>query len=98
MTDWKGRIIGKVSKDNIGQTIVLNGWVNRQDLGQVIRELRDRSGLVQIVLILKSWGQSSLHWQNAAQRYVISVRALLGTSSRTGKTRNWPPGCGSSCV
>ena len=40
-----------VNKDLAGQTVTLNGWVNRRrDLGGLIFiDLRDRSGLVQIV-------------------------------------------------
>ncbi|NLJ80301.1 MAG: aspartate--tRNA ligase [Firmicutes bacterium] len=53
MTEWKRtRYCGELGLDLVGETVVLNGWVNRRrDLGQVIFvDLRDRSGLVQIVL------------------------------------------------
>jgi len=43
---------GKVSEENIGQRVVLEGWVNRRrDLGGLIFiDLRDREGIVQVVI------------------------------------------------
>ncbi len=42
---------GEVGESQIGQDVVLCGWVNRRrDLGGVVFvDLRDRSGLVQVV-------------------------------------------------
>ncbi|SHE44733.1 aspartyl-tRNA synthetase [Atopostipes suicloacalis DSM 15692] len=42
---------GQITKKNIGETITLNGWVQkRRDLGGMIFiDLRDRTGLVQVV-------------------------------------------------
>ena len=42
---------GVLNKENIGQTVVLNGWVQkRRNLGGLIFcDLRDKSGIVQIV-------------------------------------------------
>ena len=42
---------GELSVDNISQTVVLNGWIaKRRNLGGLIFcDLRDRSGIVQIV-------------------------------------------------
>ncbi|MDI9485435.1 MAG: aspartate--tRNA ligase [Bacillota bacterium] len=81
MTDWKRtHHCGKVSKDNIGQTIVLNGWVNRRrDLGQVIFvDLRDRSGLVQIVLDPEELGAEQFALaERLRSEYVISVRGTV---------------------
>lgn len=53
MKDWKRtHHCGQVTRECLAEQVVLNGWVNRRrDLGQVIFiDLRDRSGLVQIVL------------------------------------------------
>ncbi|MBF6595694.1 MAG: aspartate--tRNA ligase [Thermaceae bacterium] len=43
---------GKVSEENIGQRVVLEGWVNRRrDLGGLIFiDLRDREGILQVVI------------------------------------------------
>ena len=42
---------GVLNKEHIGQTVVLNGWVQkRRNLGGLIFcDLRDKSGIVQIV-------------------------------------------------
>jgi len=42
---------GQLTKANVGETVILNGWVQRRrDLGGVLFiDLRDRSGIVQIV-------------------------------------------------
>src|SRR5690625_6742233 len=42
---------GQITKEQIGETVTLNGWVQRRrDLGGMIFiDLRDRSGLVQVV-------------------------------------------------
>lgn len=50
---WQYRSVhcGEVTKEHVGQEIVLNGWVQtRRDLGGVIFiDFRDRTGIVQIV-------------------------------------------------
>jgi len=42
---------GQLKKEHIGQSVILNGWVNRRrDLGKLIFvDLRDRYGLTQVV-------------------------------------------------
>ena len=43
---------GNISADYIGQTVTIQGWVNkRRDLGGVIfLDMRDRAGIVQVVI------------------------------------------------
>ena len=81
MTKWKRtHHCGHLGKDCKGQRVILNGWVNRRrDLGQVIFvDLRDRSGLVQIVLDPEVLGPEQFA---AAERlrseFVISVQGTV---------------------
>ena len=45
------RYCGTLRKEDIGQTVTINGWVQkRRNLGGLIfADIRDRSGLVQVV-------------------------------------------------
>ncbi|MGO0060296.1 aspartate--tRNA ligase [Brevibacillus fluminis] len=70
---------GDVSKEQIGQEVVLNGWVQkRRDLGGVIFvDLRDRSGLVQVVFNPE---YDKAAWEKADRvrsEYVLSVRGTV---------------------
>ena len=46
----RNQLCGNLNKDNIGETVKLNGWINtRRDLGGItFVDLRDRYGLVQV--------------------------------------------------
>lgn len=75
--EWKQRTLfcGQVGKEQIGQEITLNGWVQkRRDLGGVIFvDLRDREGLVQVVFN-PEYNKSA--WEQADKvrsEYVLSV-------------------------
>jgi aspartyl-tRNA synthetase len=75
--EWQYRNVfcGEVGKEHIGQEITLNGWVQkRRDLGGVIFiDLRDRSGLVQIVFNPE---YNKAAWEiadKARSEYVLSV-------------------------
>ncbi|HBN95980.1 MAG TPA: aspartate--tRNA ligase, partial [Firmicutes bacterium] len=81
MTEWKRtHHCGEVRRSHVGQTVTLNGWVNRRrDLGQVIFvDLRDRSGVVQIVLDPEVLGpeQFSLA-ERLRSEFVISVQGTV---------------------
>lgn len=75
--EWKQRTLfcGQVGKEQIGEEITLNGWVQkRRDLGGVIFvDLRDREGLVQVVFN-PEYNKSA--WEQADKvrsEYVLSV-------------------------
>lgn len=66
---------GLVEKELLGQTITLCGWVNkRRDHGGLIFiDLRDRSGLMQVVFNAKFSEKALLLAQSFRSEYVLSV-------------------------
>lgn len=76
---------GDLRENNIGENVVLNGWVaNRRDLGGVIFiELRDRYGITQVVFEPSYNSDAHEHAKKLRSEYVISVE---------GKVRKRPDG------
>lgn len=70
---------GKLSKANVGETVVLNGWVQRRrDLGGVLFiDLRDRSGLVQVVFNPEISKEALELGDRARNEYVLAVRGQV---------------------
>ncbi|TCZ77222.1 aspartate--tRNA ligase [Paenibacillus albiflavus] len=70
---------GEISKETIGQTVVLNGWVQRRrDLGGVLFiDLRDRSGLVQIVFNPAFSGDALKIGDRSRNEYVLAVKGTV---------------------
>ncbi|MEX2415580.1 MAG: aspartate--tRNA ligase, partial [Paenibacillaceae bacterium] len=70
---------GKLSKADIGSTITLNGWVQRRrDLGGVLFiDLRDRSGLVQIVFNPDFSGTAMEFADKARNEFVLAIRGTV---------------------
>ncbi len=70
---------GKLNKANVGETVVLNGWVQRRrDLGGVLFiDLRDRSGIVQIVFNPDFSGEALDIADKARNEYVLAVRGKV---------------------
>lgn len=70
---------GKLSKADIGSTIILNGWVQRRrDLGGVLFiDLRDRSGLVQIVFNPDFSGTAMEFADKARNEFVLAIRGTV---------------------
>ncbi|WP_088102612.1 aspartate--tRNA ligase [Halalkalibacter urbisdiaboli] len=66
---------GTLSKETVGQTVQLKGWVQRRrDLGQVIfLDLRDRSGIVQVVFNPEINGEALQTADKVRNEYVIEV-------------------------
>lgn len=75
---------GLLSKENVGQEVSLSGWVQkRRDLGGVIFiDLRDRSGIVQIVFNPEVSKEALEIAEKVRNEYVLSV---------TGKVVNRDP-------
>ncbi len=70
---------GTLTKDQAGQKVVLNGWVlRRRDLGGVIFiDLRDRSGIVQIVFNPDFSGEALQKAERVRSEYVIAVEGVV---------------------
>ncbi|CFX61851.1 Aspartate-tRNA ligase, class IIb, bacterial/mitochondrial-type [Syntrophomonas zehnderi OL-4] len=75
-----------LSMENVGQEVVVNGWVNtRRDHGGLIFiDLRDRSGIIQIV-INPELNKEAFHLaENVRSEYVIAARGkVLARSEAT---------------
>ena len=70
----------EVTKELAGQTVTLNGWVNRRrDLGGLIFiDLRDRSGLVQTVCSPETLAEEQYRAaEGLRQEYVVSVSGTV---------------------
>ncbi|MCL6457700.1 MAG: aspartate--tRNA ligase [Gorillibacterium sp.] len=67
---------GLLSKEHVGKEVVLNGWVQtRRDLGGVLFiDLRDRSGIVQIVFNPDFSGEALKIGDRARSEYVLAVK------------------------
>lgn len=70
---------GKVTEEQIGQTITLNGWVQkRRDLGGLIFiDLRDREGIVQIVFNPDFSKDALAIAEKIRSEYVIQVEGVV---------------------
>ncbi|MCS7052711.1 MAG: aspartate--tRNA ligase [Ignavibacterium sp.] len=84
---------GELNETNIGESVVLNGWVDtRRDLGGVIFiELRDRYGITQIVFEPSFNSQAHEAAKHLRSEFVISVEGIVrkrpeGTENPTLKT------------
>lgn len=81
MTDWKKtHHCGHLGHEFLGASVVLNGWVNRRrDLGQLIFvDLRDRSGIVQVVLDPEVLGSEQFAVaERLRNEFVVSVTGIV---------------------
>lgn len=79
--EWQSRSVfcGEVSKEQIGQEVTLNGWVKtRRDLGGVIFiDLRDRTGIVQIVFNPEYNKDAWAIADKARGEYVLAVKGKV---------------------
>jgi aspartyl-tRNA synthetase len=70
---------GALGKANVGETVILNGWVQRRrDLGGVLFiDLRDRSGIVQIVFNPDFSGEALAIADRVRNEYVLAVKGQV---------------------
>ncbi len=85
--EWKkSHQAGELQIDNEGATVVLMGWVDavRDHGGAIFIDLRDRSGLVQIVFDAAEINENELEVSKSLrQEYVVAVRGRV--RKRAGK-------------
>ncbi|NBD25955.1 aspartate--tRNA ligase [Paenibacillus glycinis] len=75
----KTHACGTLTKADVGQTVTLNGWVQRRrDLGGVLFiDLRDRTGIVQIVFNPDFSGDALAIADRARNEFVLAVRGQV---------------------
>jgi len=85
---------GTLTKANVGETVVLNGWVQRRrDLGGVLFiDLRDRSGLMQIVFNPAFSGAALETADKCRNEYVIAVKGKVVERDPSTYNPNLPTG------
>ncbi len=85
---------GTVTKANIGETVTLNGWVQRRrDLGGVLFiDLRDRSGLMQIVFNPAFSGEALSTADRVRNEWVLAVKGKVVERDPSTVNPNLPTG------
>ncbi len=81
-----------LNKENIGNVVTLSGWIQkRRDLGGLIFvDLRDRSGIMQIVFDKDVSEAAFKDAENLGSEYVITVKGKI--YERESKNPNMPTG------
>jgi aspartyl-tRNA synthetase len=79
---------GKLNKSHVGQMVTLNGWVQRRrDLGGVLFvDLRDRSGILQVVCNPAFSGEALAIGDRVRNEFVIAVQGKI--VERDAETKN----------
>lgn len=85
---------GVLSHANVGETVVLNGWVQRRrDLGGVLFiDLRDRSGIVQVVFNPDFSGEALGLADRARNEYVLAAKGTVVKRDPETYNPNLPTG------
>ena len=76
---------GEMREENVGQEVVLSGWVSRRrdHGGLIFVDMRDRSGLVQIVYDEAAMGTEAFHKaETLRNEFVIGVRGKVRARSK----------------
>ncbi|OMC69223.1 aspartate--tRNA ligase [Paenibacillus sp. FSL H7-0326] len=85
---------GTLTTEHIGQTVTLNGWLQtRRDLGGVLFiDLRDRSGIVQIVFNPDYSGEALKIADRVRSEYVLAVKGTVVKREEETVNPNLPTG------
>ena len=85
---------GEVSEAQLGQTVVLNGWVHRRrdHGGLIFIDLRDRAGLIQVVFDPSQAPDATLISDQARPEYVLSVEGEVARRPEGTENPKLPTG------
>src|SRR5512134_726424 len=85
---------GRVRTEHIGKEVVLCGWVHRRrdHGGLVFVDLRDREGLVQVVINPEGSAEAHARAEEIRVEYVLSVRGAVRRRPAGTENRNLPTG------
>jgi aspartyl-tRNA synthetase len=85
---------GQVRTEHIGKEVVLCGWVHRRrdHGGLVFVDLRDREGLVQVVVNPEGSADAHAKADEIRVEYVLSVRGVVRRRPAGTENRNLPTG------
>ncbi|WP_246798153.1 aspartate--tRNA ligase [Alkalibacter rhizosphaerae] len=78
-TYYRTIMCGKITEEQVGDTVKLSGWVqNRRDLGGVVFiDLRDRTGIVQLVFNSETDKNAFLVADRLRSEYVVQVEGVV---------------------
>ena len=87
-------LCGELRSTHAGETVTLMGWVNRRrDHGNLIfLDLRDRSGITQVVLDKESAPEAHAKAEAARPEFVVAVTGLVRTRGKGLENPNMPTG------
>jgi aspartyl-tRNA synthetase len=90
----KEKICGNISETDIGSTVCLSGWVfRRRDHGGLIFiDLRDRSGICQIVFSPDVSGEAHERAHDLRAEYVVSVKGEISRRPEGTENPGMPTG------
>lgn len=85
---------GLLTKEHVGQHVVLNGWVNRvRDLGNLLFiEIRDREGYVQVVFNTQSEPEVFMIAKELNNEFVIEIEGKVVERTPENINPNYPGG------
>jgi aspartyl-tRNA synthetase len=85
---------GQLTKANVGETVILNGWVQvRRDFGGLLFiDLRDRSGLIQTVFNPDFSGDALAIADRARNEYVLAIKGKVVERDAETVNKNIPTG------
>jgi aspartyl-tRNA synthetase len=94
MSEWRTANAGELTKDDVGTEVTLSGWVNtrRDHGGLVFVDLRDGSGIVQIVVNPERSAQAAETAHELRNEFVVRARGEVVAREPSLVNPNLPTG------